>query len=313
MTAGGYKIQFGRRKRPGSIRFLPDKPFCICISPASVYGRSRFRTILPCRHEGEPVLTHDDDVHLPSIPVKKTTEARDNLLFEERETLVRHTPYEIEKLGLACIRGGDTEQLEKLMERLSSQTVVAGNMSPDPLRQAKYVACCTLCMSTRAAIDGGVSEPVALCFSDETILGIDEMTDPDEVYLAIAQAVYRLTGMVRDNSLSAGRSAPVRASINYIQEHLHGTITLDQLAQEAGISRSHLCRLFRAETGESTSEYVLRRKLEEAASLLSESSYAVGEITSILGFASQSYFSACFKKRYGLTPYAYRHRNDGPG
>lgn len=255
-------------------------------------------------------MTNDGDIHLPGIPVKKTTEARSNLLFEERETLIQHTPYEIEKLGLACIRSGDTERLEGLLELLSSQSIVAGNMSRDPLRQAKYVACCTLSMSTRAAIDGGVPETVALCFSDETILGIDELTEPNEVYFAVVQAVYRLTEMVRDNTLSAGRSAPVRASINYIQAHLHGSITLDQLAREAGISRSHLCRLFREETGESPSEYVLRRKLEEAASLLSESSYTVGEITGILGFASQSYFSACFKKRYGLTPYGYRHKND---
>lgn len=255
-------------------------------------------------------MTKKKDVELPRIPVKKTTEARENILYEERESQVHHTAVELERLGMACVRCGDTEKLETLMEQLSAQTVFAGNMSRDPLRQSKYVACCTLTLCTRAAIDGGLPEAVALCFSDETLLGIDELDTPEEVYLAVAQNVYRLTGMVRESAASAGRSAPVRACINYIQEHLHTPLTLDELSREAGVSRSHLCRLFREETGESPGEYALRRKLEEACALLAGSRLSIGEITTVLGFASQSYFSSCFKKHYGVTPCAYRRGQD---
>lgn len=251
-------------------------------------------------------MTEKTDHQLPCIPVEKTTEARNNLLFEEQETLNRHTPYAVEKLGLACVRSGDTKRLEALMVRLAGQTVIAGNMSRDPLRQAKYVVCCTMSMCTRAAIDGGLPETVALCFSDETILAVDEMTEPDEIYLALAQAVYRLTEMVRDGAASSGCSEPVRVCVNYIQEHLHSQISLDELAREAGVSRSHLCRLFRADTGQSPSQYVLRAKLAEAHTLLTESGFSISEVANVLDFSSQSYFSACFKKRYGITPNAFR-------
>ena len=54
--------------------------------------------------------------------------------------------------------------------------------------------------------------------------------------------------------------------------------------------------------------FIMRCKLEEAKSLLTHTDKSISEISSYLCFSSQAYFQNVFKKKYGITPNAYRKR-----
>jgi AraC family transcriptional regulator len=97
-----------------------------------------------------------------------------------------------------------------------------------------------------------------------------------------------------------------RAVRDYIGAHLAGSITLDDLAAAAGLSRFHFARRFRQTAGTSPHDFVLQQRAERAATLLRRTSAPILDIALGCGFADQSYLNREFRKRFGLTPGRYR-------
>ncbi len=105
------------------------------------------------------------------------------------------------------------------------------------------------------------------------------------------------------HSLPPGR---LRRVLAYIRENLAGAIGLDELAAQVGLSRYHFARVFKASTGETPHQYVLRLRIEEARRLLVETKQGVMEIAQAVGFRSPSHFAALFKRSTGMSPAGYR-------
>ncbi|MEM7599976.1 MAG: AraC family transcriptional regulator [Verrucomicrobiota bacterium] len=81
---------------------------------------------------------------------------------------------------------------------------------------------------------------------------------------------------------------------------------LDELAQLAAVSRSHLCHRFRKYYGSSISEYVVRKRMAAAQRLLYEVDLRIGEIAETVGYRDIFQFSKQFKKSFGVSPSRYR-------
>lgn len=74
------------------------------------------------------------------------------------------------------------------------------------------------------------------------------------------------------------------------------------------MSRPYLASKFKAETGETLTDFILKEKTEEAKRLLRYTDKTATMIGAYLGFSSQSHFSRVFKKYTGLTPAEYRKK-----
>ncbi|WP_081846581.1 helix-turn-helix domain-containing protein [Butyrivibrio sp. AE3004] len=94
--------------------------------------------------------------------------------------------------------------------------------------------------------------------------------------------------------------------MEYIDQHLHETIRLDDFSEHVHLSNNYLSTLFKKETGYTVSEYILSRKLEVAENMLRFSDFSCAEISSFLSFNSQSYFTQCFREKNGCTPAVFR-------
>lgn len=92
----------------------------------------------------------------------------------------------------------------------------------------------------------------------------------------------------------------------YIDEHFKKDITLDRLAELAHMNKYYLVHSFKEAMGISPINYLIERRIEESKVLLQTTSLSIGEISSILGFSSQSYFSQSFKRTTDQTPNGYR-------
>ena len=95
-------------------------------------------------------------------------------------------------------------------------------------------------------------------------------------------------------------------------------VSLGTLAAEAGLSPFHLHRLFVAVAGETPKAYTQRLRLSRAGVLLLTTSRSVLEIALDCGFQSHEVLTRAFRKRFGMTPTAYRVRGfiasvDGAG
>ena len=94
----------------------------------------------------------------------------------------------------------------------------------------------------------------------------------------------------------------------YIETHFKETLTLDNLAAVAHVSKYYLAHAFSREYGTSPINYVLSCRIQESLRLLSETHMSLSQIAGILGFSSPSYFSQSFRRIKGLSPMAYRNQ-----
>jgi AraC family transcriptional regulator len=107
-------------------------------------------------------------------------------------------------------------------------------------------------------------------------------------------------GRERDGALPRGR---LRAVIEYIEEHLGGAPTLEQLAAVARLSPYHFARQFKTATGLPTHQYVILRRVERARQLLqARTDLSLVEVALHAGFSDQSVFCLHFKRLVGVTP-----------
>jgi AraC-like DNA-binding protein/mannose-6-phosphate isomerase-like protein (cupin superfamily) len=87
--------------------------------------------------------------------------------------------------------------------------------------------------------------------------------------------------------------------------------TLDALAVAVGLSRAHLSELFAAEVGQPPYTYLLERRVEEAAHLLTATSRDVSEIAADVGFSSGSALARAFRSVHGCSPVQWRRGLSG--
>jgi AraC-like DNA-binding protein len=97
----------------------------------------------------------------------------------------------------------------------------------------------------------------------------------------------------------------LRLVLDFIHEHLHGSVTLQQLAELVDLSSSQFARLFKSSMGVSPYRYHLQTRINKAQDLLLTRSTSLAAIASATGFADQSHFSRVFKKAVGATPLAW--------
>ena len=93
---------------------------------------------------------------------------------------------------------------------------------------------------------------------------------------------------------------------DHIDAHLTENITLEALAEVAGLSRCHFARAFKQSVGTAPHAYLLQRRLERAERLLKETELSLCQVALDSGFSDQSHFSRSFKQYTGLTPAEYR-------
>ena len=101
-------------------------------------------------------------------------------------------------------------------------------------------------------------------------------------------------------------SRPVTRCIDYIENHLQEPLNMRLLAEEAGISESHLSTSFKKEIGIGVAEYIRRMRIDTAKSLLQYTDFTCLEIAEYLCFSSDCHFSQVFSKYTGKTPREYR-------
>lgn len=98
----------------------------------------------------------------------------------------------------------------------------------------------------------------------------------------------------------------IRLVRDYVHEHLHENILLQDLAGSVALSRFHFSRQFRNATGTTPHEFVLQQRVTLARTMLHRTRLSLREVASACGFADQSHMTRIFRTRLGITPGRYR-------
>ena len=102
----------------------------------------------------------------------------------------------------------------------------------------------------------------------------------------------------------------VRCMLSYIHEHCSECISIQQIAEHCSVNPNYASQLFNQEMNKTFSCYVTELRIEQAVKLLQDTDLPVSEIALKTGYRDYFYFAKVFKKTMGITPTAYRNRED---
>jgi AraC-like DNA-binding protein len=104
---------------------------------------------------------------------------------------------------------------------------------------------------------------------------------------------------------------PLKDILEHIAGHPDEKMSVDDLARMAGLSASRFKANFKRTLGVPPGEYVLRKKIERAQTLLSQGGKSVTDVAFDLDFSSSQYFATVFKRYTGKTPRMYLDKKKG--
>ena len=100
-------------------------------------------------------------------------------------------------------------------------------------------------------------------------------------------------------------SSRIQNAIQYIRTHYDQDLTLEEVAENLGISYIYLSKLFKKETGQTFLEYLTKYRIEKAKYILRKGDYKVYEVAEQVGYKTSQYFSSVFRKNTGMNPSDY--------
>ncbi len=106
----------------------------------------------------------------------------------------------------------------------------------------------------------------------------------------------------------SGKSYLIKQVQEIVAANLSQDTSVKTIADRVFLHPVYLSKVFKAETGESLSEWIIGKKMERALFLLKSTNKKIYEITSELGYQNPQYFSKTFKKYVGLTPQEFREQ-----
>ena len=99
---------------------------------------------------------------------------------------------------------------------------------------------------------------------------------------------------------------PAQKALWYIESHLAGALTLDEISAIGGVSRFHMVRAFAAATGFSVMRYVRARRLSHAARALASGAPDILSLALDADYSSHEAFTRAFRDHFGVTPESVR-------
>lgn len=226
--------------------------------------------------------------------------------YFHREMDFRHHTYDEEMLQYEYLKEGNLKAVEESLKFFGGKNV--GHLSDNPLRNYKYMFVAATTLATRFAIEGGLDAETAYNTSDLYIQKMDLCLSTDSIRELNLDMMTTFTRYVAESKKRTVYSKPIVLCMDYIYNHLHEMIKVSTLAKLVSLNEKYLSTLFKKEIGTTITEYIVTKRMEAASNMLKFSDYSYSEISSVLAFSSQSYFTCVFKKHTGLTPKQYRQK-----
>ncbi len=242
-------------------------------------------------------------------------EKYNDLIFRNMENGIIHNPYNQEIREFAAVERGDLEEVKRIQEE--DYTDRNGVVAFDAIRQERNIGIVNVTLCRAAAQRAGVSPEACYSLSDVTIQEMERCQDVLAIRKIYRSAEIYYTRLVRSSGRglhalseeSEIENLHIKHCKDYIFSHLHGKITVQQVAAAIGLERNYLSTLFRKYEDMTLKQYILQEKIKLVKNMLSYSEYSYVEIANYLGFSSQSHLGEQFRKATGTTMSHYRERH----
>ncbi|MGE6590219.1 helix-turn-helix domain-containing protein [Bacillus mycoides] len=227
-------------------------------------------------------------------------------ISEQRQSTLTHIDPLVERKIFECIKEGKKDDLIKNLRKLPESGDLGVLSKTSHLRSQKNSAIAAITLATRSAIDGGLFPEIAYTLSDLLIQKLEEIKKSEAISPFLENALLEFSEQVKNGKMQK-HLKPINICQNYIFTHLYEDITLSHLAEIVALNPSYLSSLFKKEVGISLGEYIQRAKIDESKSLMTYTKHSISEISTLLNFHDQSYFTKVFKKHTGISPKQFKN------
>jgi AraC family transcriptional regulator len=167
---------------------------------------------------------------------------------------------------------------------------------------------------TLLAPELGAADPILYELGATLAPALEEIPAASQLYvdhMAAAVLAHLVHAYGRSSPIDmkdVGGLAPwqLRRATDFLLNHLADDPSLDRVATECALSRSHFARKFRVSTGCAPYRWLLERRIRAAKHMLRTSDGSLHAVALACGFRSQSQFNKLFKRRAGVSPGVYR-------
>jgi AraC family transcriptional regulator len=133
-------------------------------------------------------------------------------------------------------------------------------------------------------------------------LRIEQLAQDLASHLICAHSSLQQAHRDRRHTLAPGR---LKRAEEFIHANLASELTLQDIADAAGMSLYHFAKAFKQTRGQSPYRYVKEQRLREARTLLHDHSLTISQVAAAVGF-SHSHFTSEFRAHMGMTPTRFR-------
>lgn len=236
--------------------------------------------------------------------LEKYDRKMEEIMFGRQEAGVLHNSPEWAEQMYDSIKNFDQDRMRKLL--LIADGRKPGILAEDEIRSEKNIGICMISAYVNFAIrDKLIDSEYGYSITDACIQMIEQAEDMEGVVVRIYAGIYKLAEGIQNYRLQ-NYNQVVKTVKDYIYEHLHETIVIEEMAKKLGFHPAYLSRLFRQVEGVTLKQYITTERIERARNMLRFSDYSATEISRYLGFSSQSHFAEIFKKEVRMTPTEYR-------
>lgn len=245
------------------------------------------------RIHAEKLLLNEDilEDHLPQV----ITEAANFKLMENR--------YEAEKRLMHLISQGRTHRAQMIIEQISDRTLET--RAADPLRNMKNYGIVLNTLLRKAVEQGGVHPFHIDQLSSQMAKKLEQTRTLEQCRTLFSSMVHKYCLLVKNHSMQ-NYSLLVQHVILRIEADLTADLSLKAHANALNVNASYLSTLFKKETGSTLTDYVTRKRIDNAIFLLNATDMQVQTIAQYCGIPDVNYFTKTFKRLIGKTPKEYR-------
>ena len=217
--------------------------------------------------------------------------------------------YACSRAFLEAVSAGNASLAYSLYRKLMPDIAFLDDQ-PQPLRSAQNL-CIVMNAQLRSAAEKGGVHPLTLDeVSRRVTMEIEAQRTLEGVQHLSQELIKQYCRLVQQRSNPAGHPR-VRDAVAYLQAHLSENLQLREVARQLEMNPDYLSHLFVEEMGMPFTEYVRRRRMEQAQKLLRATAMPIQKIAAMVGYNHASYFTRQFTEIVGTTPKAYRVQTTG--
>lgn len=216
--------------------------------------------------------------------------------------------YEYENYLLEKIRSGDVDGVNAALFNSTSDFLKTSDTSTQSYYATNHEGFTIMRTLARKAAELGGCPVVKIDeITQEAIQRVNQVKKANDISNIIGEMVFKLTKAVEDSKEVNKYSLLIKNIVIYIESNYSKDISLGSIAKESYISKEHLSRQFKKETGRTLTGYITMIRTREAAKLLKSTKLPIADISTFVGYPDSNYFVKVFKKNYALTPSEYRN------